>query len=152
MQQARAAFANNRMDLARNLCEQIVVRTPNHPDAVFVRGQIAFAQNRLDEAASHMLRSADLQPNNPAVRIGLGKIRTFQGRYHEAVTDDDVALLLEPNNAPAIAGQADAYEKSGHATRPARCSAVRRAGTGRPVPGRRAGPSRSARPDLRRGH
>jgi len=113
MQQARAAFASNRMDHARRFCAQVVGGNPNHRDAVFMLGQIAFAQNRLDEAASHMLRSVDLQPNNPAARTGLGEIRIFQGRYDEAVAEYDAVLRLEPANAPAIAGKADAYEKSG---------------------------------------
>ena len=113
MQQALKAYASNRMDHAHNLCGQVLGRNPNHPDAVFMLGQIAFGQNRLDDAASHMLRCLDLQPGNPAVRIGLGEIRTFQGRYDEAVTEYDSVLQSEPNNASAVAGKADAYEKSG---------------------------------------
>ena len=113
MQQALKAYASNRMDHAHKLCGQVLGRDPNHPDAVFMLGQIAFGRNRLDEAASHMIRCLDLQPGNPAVRLGLGEIRTFQGQYDEAVTEYDRVLRSEPDNASAIAGKADAYEKSG---------------------------------------
>ena len=44
MQQALKAYASNRMDHAHTLCGQVLGRDPNHPDAVFMLGQIAFAQ------------------------------------------------------------------------------------------------------------
>ncbi|MHC4220310.1 MAG: tetratricopeptide repeat-containing sulfotransferase family protein [Planctomycetota bacterium] len=111
-QRARNAFAGNKMDQARHLCEQLLVRNPNSPNAVAMLGQIALANNRLDEAATHMLRAAELRPNEALAYLILGEIRTFQGRHDDAIAQFDKALRCEPKNSMAIAGKADAYEKS----------------------------------------
>ncbi|MHC4709747.1 MAG: tetratricopeptide repeat-containing sulfotransferase family protein, partial [Planctomycetota bacterium] len=102
----------NKMDHARHLCEQLLVRDPNNPNAVAMLGQIALANNRLDEAATHMLRAAELRPNEALAYLILGEIRTFQGRHDDAIAQFDKALRCEPENPMAIAGKADAYEKS----------------------------------------
>jgi tetratricopeptide (TPR) repeat protein len=112
-QRARQAYAANKMEQARNLCEQLLVRNANNARAVIMLGQIGLARNRLEEAASYMLRAAALLPRDPIAHLGLGEIRIFQGRFDEAIAEYDTVLRSDPESPAAIAGKADAYEKSG---------------------------------------
>ncbi|MHC4140916.1 MAG: tetratricopeptide repeat-containing sulfotransferase family protein [Planctomycetota bacterium] len=113
LQRARRAFAAGELDEARDLLEQLLLRDGNHARAVAMLGQIAFAQNRFEKAASYMLRAAALRPKEPLTHIFLGEIRTFQGRFDEAAAEYDKVLRWHPQDQRAIAGKADACERSG---------------------------------------
>jgi tetratricopeptide (TPR) repeat protein len=111
--QAVKAFAANDTVRAKYLCEQVLLRERYHAPAMIMLGQIAFADNLLDEAESHLLKAAALRPRDLRIHVILGEIHTFQGRYDDAVARYEKALRRDPNHPHAMAGKADAYEKSG---------------------------------------
>ena len=112
-QRAQRAYAANDMRQAANLCEELVRRDRRNAGALAMLGQTFFARNELDQAASYLLKAVELRPREPTYHSVLGEIRTFQGRFNEAVTRYDRALRLRPDDPQAIAGKADAFEKSG---------------------------------------
>jgi tetratricopeptide (TPR) repeat protein len=110
--QAKNAFDANDMSKAQGLCEELLQRNKRNFKALAMLGQVHFARNNLDEAAALMQKASSIEARDPRPYLVLAEIRTFQGRYKEAITLYDKVLRLQPEYHAALAGKADAYEKS----------------------------------------
>jgi tetratricopeptide (TPR) repeat protein len=99
--------------MAWNLSEQLLRNNRNNAEALIMQGQVALAQNLFDLAAEQVLKAAAQRPRDIRPHLLLADIRIHQGRYAEAVDRCDKVLRQEPDHPRAVAGKADAYEKSG---------------------------------------
>jgi tetratricopeptide (TPR) repeat protein len=113
LRQAQQAYAAGDMRKAWALSEQLLLNDKNNAEALIMQGQVALAQNHFDLAAEHVLKAASLRPSDPRPQLLLADIRIHQGRYDEAVARCDKVLRRQPDNPQALAGKAEAYEKSG---------------------------------------
>jgi tetratricopeptide (TPR) repeat protein len=113
IRQARAALNASDLEAARSACDEVLRREPRHAEALTLRGQAAFAAGAYEAAAADLKRAAAAAPRDPRPQLVLAEVRVFQGRYADAVAAYDKVLRTEPGHPRAIAGKADAWEKSG---------------------------------------
>ncbi len=113
LRQAQDAFNANELSRASAICEQILQLNGRHNLALNLLGQIAFARGDYGEAETQLLKAVTIQPRDARSHLVLGEVKSYQGQYREALGRYDKVLRLEPNHPRAIAGKADAYEKSG---------------------------------------
>lgn len=113
LQAARAAFRAHDLARAEAMCEAIIRADKRDANAIDLLGQIAFVQGDYERAETLFQRMAALCPREPRPQCVLGEIRTTQGRFAEAIGRFDKALRIRAGHEKAIAGKADALEKSG---------------------------------------
>jgi tetratricopeptide (TPR) repeat protein len=111
--QANQAYEAGRLPQARAKCERLLQRDAGNFNALSLLGQIAYDLGLLEQAASHMSKCEALRPRDPLPHLALGEILNLQGRHGEAVKHYEKALRLRPEATRAVAGKADAYERSG---------------------------------------
>ena len=113
LRQAQSALEANHLSQARTICDQLMQLDSRNVSALNLLGQIAFARSSYDEAAGYLDRSVAIRPRDPRAHLILGELRTIQGQYKAAIARYDTVLRLQPGAPWAIAGKADAWEKSG---------------------------------------
>jgi tetratricopeptide (TPR) repeat protein len=113
LRQAQRAYTAGDVRLAWKLSEQLLQNDKNNAEALIMQGQVALAQNHFDLAARQVLKAATLRPTDIRPDLLLAEIRIHQGRYDKAVARCDKVLRRQPDHPQAVAGKADAYEKSG---------------------------------------
>ena len=113
LQAAQNALTAGDLVRAASICDELVRRNPRNINALAILGQIAKAHGDLDAAASHIQTCTALRPRDADLRILLGDIHKARGQYDDAIDCYDRVLQLQPDRDAAIAGKAEAYEKSG---------------------------------------
>ncbi len=113
LQAAQQAWVAGDLARAASICEALIRRDPRNFKARGIIGQFATVQGDLEAAAAHIQKCIDLRPREPAPHILLGEIQKARGAFDEAIDCYDRALRLDPDRDAAIAGKAEAYEKSG---------------------------------------
>jgi tetratricopeptide (TPR) repeat protein len=113
IRQAQAALNGSQLNAAIGACDEVLQRDPRNPEALTLRGQAAFAGGSYDEAASSLKRAVAISPRDPRPQLVLAEVRVFQGRYSDAIAAYDKVLRIQPAHPRAVAGKADAWEKSG---------------------------------------
>ncbi len=112
LRQAQSALEANHLTQAKTICDQLIQLDSRNVSALNLLGQIAFARSFYDEAAGYLERSVAIRPRDPRAHVILGELRAIQGNYKEAIARYDKVLRLQPGAPWAIAGKADAWEKS----------------------------------------
>jgi tetratricopeptide (TPR) repeat protein len=101
------------LQLAEQLCCQILQADPHNPDAHYELGMIAYQVGRPDQAAEHLGRAVSLRPSAAAFHCHLGLAYSALGRIEEAVACNQQALRLQPDNAEAHNNLGIAYRAMG---------------------------------------
>jgi Flp pilus assembly protein TadD len=137
---AVSAFESGRYEEAAKALSEMLVRTPDDPDANYYLGMTYFRQGRLREAMPFLERATRLSPSKPSAWKGLGLVLLGANDYRAASVPLGKACALDPNDEDTcylqarslfVLGQYDQalqpFEKALHAAPPAKQAAVHRA-------------------------
>jgi len=86
---------------AEDVYRRILVRVPDHPDALHFSGVLAHQQGRSDEGRALIERSLALSPGQADGYSNLGIIAKAQGRFDDAAAAYRKAIELNPEHANA---------------------------------------------------
>lgn len=106
-------IGENRLDLAKRACNDILAVIPNHYEARKLLGNIALLSNRPDEAKTHFTALMKLAPENPEPHYLLGKIFLRERNYAAAAEKFDSALTWSPNRLDIFSSMISALLNSG---------------------------------------
>ena len=90
-----------RLSQAEHIYHQILLRDPQHAEALHLRGLVAFRLGRLDEAADLISTAIGHEAKSGTYAFNLGVVRQRQGRLTDAVTAYRNAIGSSPRYAEA---------------------------------------------------
>ncbi len=90
-----------RLQVAEQICQEILAVEPNHADALHLLGLIAHQMGRDELAAPYIESAIGLNPGNAACHDNLGKVYFALRRTDEAAACYQRALQLRPDFAEA---------------------------------------------------
>jgi SAM-dependent methyltransferase len=102
-----------RLDLAAAAYREILRRSPDHANALYLLGLIDAQKGRLPDAVQRLQRAARLSPRNPEIRLNLGNLLLATGQGAEALEAYRAALALKPDFADARSALLCAIERVG---------------------------------------
>lgn len=92
----------NRLDEAKNAYVAVLKAVPDHPDALYLLGQILFTWEHYAGAENAAASAAAVRPDHPALRVNLGAAREGAGNLPAAAAALRQAVALDPANAAAL--------------------------------------------------
>jgi predicted Zn-dependent protease len=97
MEQAIAAMAMRKLDVARPLLDQLVMDAPDWAEAWNKRATLSFIEARDAESVADIIETLSREPRHFGAMSGFGQICLRQGRVREAMVAFDVALMVNPH-------------------------------------------------------
>ena len=113
IQQALQLHQSNRLDEAKGIYDQILVNSPNHPDALHLRGLVALQTGDASIAVEYLRRATRLQPKNWAFKGNLAAALMATGDLDSARTMFQRAAQLKPDAPQFQTGIANCYAMQG---------------------------------------
>jgi len=101
MQLAVRNHQAGRLAEAEKIYRQVLVRQPNHPDALHMLGVIAQQAGRLDSAIELIQQAITIKPGVADYHNNLGAAFFARGRFDEAISVLRAAIRLKPDLADA---------------------------------------------------
>lgn len=100
-QQAQSAFNGGDLWTASRVCDEMIKRSPGHPDVLHLMALVCKRQGQLLQAEKYFNASLRSRPKQPAVLSNLGNLLKGSRRYPEADQAYARALKYEPDLADA---------------------------------------------------
>ncbi|MBN8767103.1 MAG: tetratricopeptide repeat protein [Thiobacillus sp.] len=113
LQRASAHYQAGQLREADAVCQQILQRSPNHPDALHMQGMIAYRIGMLDVAAVLLGSVVEIAPDFADGHNNLGVVLMAQGAPDEAIARYRKAIALQPNHANAHYNLGNALKEQG---------------------------------------
>lgn len=113
IQQALQLHQSDRLEEAKYIYDQILANTPNHPDALHLRGLVALQTGEATVAAEYLRRAARLQPKNWAFKGNLASALMETGDLDGARAMFQRAAQLKPDAPQFQTGIANCYAMQG---------------------------------------
>jgi tetratricopeptide (TPR) repeat protein len=110
---ANAALRSNRLDLAAELCEAVLVADANHGAALGLLGQVAIAQGKPEEAAGYLVRATLLAPDNLFPWLALAEVQRGFGEAQRSLETLRAAVTAVPDAPEAHLALAKACVEAG---------------------------------------
>jgi predicted O-linked N-acetylglucosamine transferase (SPINDLY family) len=107
-----------RLAQAEQMCREILLLHPEHPDVLHLLAMIVFQTGRIDESLQLLNRAIAGKPREPAYLVNLGVVLGKAGRFDDAVDALNRALSLRPdllsarNNLAKTLSQQGKYSES----------------------------------------
>ena len=98
---ALAHYQAGRLDRAETLLRKVLRKTPAHPYALQVLGEIAGQKGRTELALQWLGRALEAAPDDAEARVRLGNVLRAAGRAAEAAGQFRRAIALQPDFAVA---------------------------------------------------
>lgn len=95
--EAEKLVPQGRFDEAATLCQTVLARVPDQPNAVLILGVIRTHQKHWDEAEFLFKKACSLYPDKAGGFVNLGKLYILRNRHEEAIEPLQTAVLLQPN-------------------------------------------------------
>lgn len=95
--QAHESFSQGNLDLASEICKQILVDCPNNAAVLQLLGIVDYHSQRFEEAALKVFKAIQNDPQNACFFYNLGSILKAQGNLEEAFNFFQNALALKSN-------------------------------------------------------
>lgn len=102
-----------RLGEAEAIYHKLLEDQPEHPDALYLLGEIAGQRMQHERAVDLILRAIKINPHNPVYYINLGRVYRSQGNPDQAVLAYRQALALQPDNAVAHNGIGNVFFDQG---------------------------------------
>jgi SAM-dependent methyltransferase/predicted negative regulator of RcsB-dependent stress response len=102
-----------RLDQAAAAYREVLRRTPDHADSLYLLGIIDAQQGRLPQGVQRLQEAARLSPRNPEIRLNLGNALLAYGQGDRALEAYRAALAEKPDFAEARAALLRAIERIG---------------------------------------
>lgn len=113
LQAARSLHHAGDISAAERLYREILARTPNHPEALFLLGTALLQLGQGEAAVDHLVRAAGAQRNNPRILGNLAQAFFSVERYADAEAAFRKASRGEPRNVNLQLGIASAVAMQG---------------------------------------
>lgn len=113
MDLVRLKLKNQKVDQARQICEEILERDPQNVLARRVVGQLLIGANQLDKALEHLKALETLEKDPAETRFKVALIQIQRQEYKEAVAELNLVLAQNPNHGQARYYLATVYAASG---------------------------------------
>ncbi len=91
------AVDRRQLDVAEDLCRQILAGEPKHFDATMLLGVLASESGRTELGITLLQDAIALQPQSVEAHLQLGGLLRAEGRLSEAISVLEGAVRLEPN-------------------------------------------------------
>ncbi len=101
-QRAQAFHKQGNLAEAQKLYADILLKDPNHFDALHFCGVIAYQKGDLGGAESFYVKAISLKNSAAAIYVNYGLLLHVSGRLDEAVASYDSAIQRQPNDAYAF--------------------------------------------------
>lgn len=98
-----------RLPEAEAIYHTLLEKQPDHPDALYLLGEIAGQRSQYEQATDLISRAIKANPRNPIYYINLGRVYRSQGKLEQAITSYHQALALQPDNAITHNGLGNAF-------------------------------------------
>lgn len=99
LERALAFQGAGRITEAANIYRQILLSSPNQPDALHFLGMIAHRTGNLDEAVRLIAESLKVNPNNAGALNNLAGVLKDQRRFDESLEFYQAAISVAPHDA-----------------------------------------------------
>jgi tetratricopeptide (TPR) repeat protein len=101
-QQAETLYRAGRKSEALNVCAAVLVRTPNHFDALHLSGVISLDHEENERALAWLQKAAEINETNARLQYHLGTAETALDRNEAATVRFRRALALDPELVVAL--------------------------------------------------
>jgi Flp pilus assembly protein TadD len=88
-----------RLAEAEAVYRQVLVQSPNHPEAIHLLGAIAMQTGQLDLALQFVQRAVAIDPRAHHFRVTLGQVLAALGRFEDAIAAYQGAVAIKPDYA-----------------------------------------------------
>jgi predicted negative regulator of RcsB-dependent stress response len=106
-------YESGQLELADQLCQQVLQSHPGNIDAVHLQGLLALASGKLDCARDCLRQVVQTLPHLAEAHNNLGSVLLQMGDLDAAITAFQEALRLKPTFAEAIGNQGTALLRQG---------------------------------------
>ncbi len=113
LQLATGHHQAGRLVEAETVCQQILQKSPNHPDALYLLGMIAYQIGMHDVAAVFFGQVIEIKPHDADVHNNLGVVLMAQGQLSEATDSFQKAISLQPKHPNAHYNLGNAFKDQG---------------------------------------
>ena len=98
---------------SESACDEILVREPDHADALHMKGVIAFRRDDRETGLSYFGRSVQAEPDRFGFRLNLARIHLARGEWTSALAHLERAVELDPSSFEATQDLATASLEAG---------------------------------------
>ena len=113
LQAAKAQLAAERLHQAKAIYDQILLREPEHPQALSSLGVIAHRTGRSELAITLITRAIKADPRDPSFFINLGNVYESSGALQQAIASYRQAMSLDAGLEWAHLRLGDALQQQG---------------------------------------
>lgn len=113
LQEALSCHENGRLEVAAQLCEQLLESEPANLDGLHLLGIVALGLGQNERAEALIAQALTLAPQNADIHYNLGVSRQELGRLSEAVSSFETALQLAPRSVETLHNLGVAYRGLG---------------------------------------
>jgi SAM-dependent methyltransferase len=96
LRDARRHLAGARFDDAEELCRLLLTRSPEHPEAWLVLGQVRMGQRRWSDAEAVLAHGCSICPGFVGLHAALGQLYLELDRFGDAMGPIENCVLLDP--------------------------------------------------------
>ncbi|MDP2029750.1 MAG: tetratricopeptide repeat protein [Thiobacillus sp.] len=117
MQLATGHHQAGRLVEAESVCQQILQKSANHPDALYLLGLIAYQIGMHDVATAFFGQVIEIKPHDADVHNNLGVVLMAQGQLVEATASFQKSISLQPKHPNAHYNLGNAFKDQGKLAR-----------------------------------
>ena len=118
---AASLFQANRLDEARNTCEQVLQSAPRDLDALNLLSIICGMQGNYPECEKFCRKALKIKPNTIAIVNNLGNALKFQKKHTEAKKLYKKVITLDPRHADAYSNLGSIHWQQGNNEEALKC-------------------------------
>ncbi len=97
LQTAITYHSRGELDQAKNICQQILQKKPDHADSLHLLGVLTSQRGQFEQAVELISQAIELNPGVPDYYNNLGRLLYDQGRLEETMIALEKALQLKPD-------------------------------------------------------
>lgn len=121
LRSAAIALESGALEQARALCAEVLQRSPDHPEALFLLGNALIYSGELAAALSVLEQARAAAPRNPLILNSLGGAYAAKGRSHDAIVVLQEAIEIAPHFPWALQNLGAAFASAGELDAAKRC-------------------------------
>ena len=94
--------SESNLEVAENLCKEILKKNPNHFQANFFLGVLSAITKKFDIAKHLLNKATEIDPYNSDALTNLGNVLKELGEYKKAFSYYEKSIKINPNNIVTI--------------------------------------------------
>jgi len=113
MDLVRLYIKTKKLELAKKVCEEVLIQDPQHQLARRVMGQLMIGEDKLDEALKHLQVLESIEEDSSDTRFKVALIQIQRQNFKEAISELNLVLAKNPDHDQARYYLASVYAASG---------------------------------------